>query len=99
MRRRERPTAPLRYNSDVEADVALSRCTPSGPRSLTPVVGQTTVWRWQSVAPSRVRERGHWEPALRAYDGAAIVPRLDAPAGIGLVAPTLNPVAGTVPWP
>ena len=25
-------------NSDVEADVALSRCAPSGPRSLTPVV-------------------------------------------------------------
>ena len=28
-------------NSDVEADVALSRCAPSGPRSLTPVVMQT----------------------------------------------------------
>ena len=28
-------------NSDVEADVALSRCVPSGPRSLTPVVRQT----------------------------------------------------------
>src|SRR5688572_20704699 len=28
-------------NSDVEADVALSRCAPSGPRSLTPVVRQT----------------------------------------------------------
>jgi hypothetical protein len=29
------------YNSDVEADVALSRCAPSGPRSLTPVVMPT----------------------------------------------------------
>jgi hypothetical protein len=29
---------PEPYNSDVEADVALSRCAPSGPRSLTPVV-------------------------------------------------------------
>ncbi len=29
------------HNSAVEADVALSRCAPSGPRSLTPVVGQT----------------------------------------------------------
>jgi len=28
----------LRHNSDIEADVALSRCAPSGPRSLTPVV-------------------------------------------------------------
>jgi hypothetical protein len=27
--------------SDVEADVALSRCAPSGPRSLTPVVRLT----------------------------------------------------------
>jgi hypothetical protein len=31
----------VRYNSAVEADVALSRCAPSGPRSLTPVVRQT----------------------------------------------------------
>jgi hypothetical protein len=30
-------------NSDVEADVALSRCAPSGPRSLTPVVMRTDV--------------------------------------------------------
>jgi hypothetical protein len=29
-------------NSDVEADVALGRCAPSGPRSLTPVVRRTT---------------------------------------------------------
>jgi hypothetical protein len=29
------------HNSDVEADVALSRCAPSGPRSLTPGVGRT----------------------------------------------------------
>jgi len=28
------------HNSDVEADVALSRCAPSEPRSLTPVVVQ-----------------------------------------------------------
>ena len=28
----------VRHNSAVEADVALSRCAPSGPRSLTPVV-------------------------------------------------------------
>jgi hypothetical protein len=28
-------------NSDVAADKALSRCAPSGPCSLTPVVGQT----------------------------------------------------------
>jgi hypothetical protein len=35
-----RPTEML-PNSDVEADVALSRCAPSGPRSLTPVVRQT----------------------------------------------------------
>jgi hypothetical protein len=30
-----------RHNSDIEADVALSRCAPSGPRSLTPVVRRT----------------------------------------------------------
>jgi hypothetical protein len=30
-------------NSDVEADVALGRCAPSGPRSLTPVVRRTGV--------------------------------------------------------
>jgi hypothetical protein len=30
------------HNSDIEADVALGRCAPSGPRSLIPVVGQTT---------------------------------------------------------
>jgi hypothetical protein len=29
------------HNSDIEADVALGRCAPSGPRSLIPVVGQT----------------------------------------------------------
>ncbi len=29
------------HNSDVEADVALGRCAPSGPRSLTPVVMRT----------------------------------------------------------
>jgi hypothetical protein len=29
------------HNSAVEADVALSRCAPSGPRSLTPVVRRT----------------------------------------------------------
>ena len=36
---RERPLP----NSDVEADVALGRCAPSGPRSLTPVVVQTRI--------------------------------------------------------
>ena len=30
-----------RANSDIEADVALSRCAPSGPRSLMPVVMPT----------------------------------------------------------
>jgi hypothetical protein len=34
-----------RHNSDVEADVALSRCAPSGPRSLTPVVMRTAECR------------------------------------------------------
>jgi hypothetical protein len=34
-------TKPERHNSDVEADVALSRCAPSRPRSLTPVVRPT----------------------------------------------------------
>jgi hypothetical protein len=32
-----------RHNLAVEADVALSRCAPSGPRSLTPVVMRTPV--------------------------------------------------------
>jgi hypothetical protein len=50
-------------NSDVEADVALSRCAPSGPRSLTPVVGQTSrAWVWsrdpgRPSAPVFVRAR------------------------------------------
>jgi epsilon-lactone hydrolase len=47
-------------NSDVEADVALSRCAPSGPRSLTPVVMQI---------PSASRARLH---ATLAIVGQAI---------------------------
>jgi hypothetical protein len=38
-----------RHNSDIEADVALSRCAPSGPRSLMPVVSRT---RSRSLAVS-----------------------------------------------
>ena len=38
------------HNSAVEADVALSRCAPSGPRSLTPGVRPTRVPTWLSVA-------------------------------------------------
>jgi|SRR6187401_909427 len=36
-----------RYNLAVEADEALGRCAPSGPRSLTPDVGLTAA-RWTS---------------------------------------------------
>jgi hypothetical protein len=36
----------LPANSDVEADVALSRCAPTGPRSLTPVVMRTAGTAW-----------------------------------------------------
>jgi hypothetical protein len=35
------PVLPALPNSDVEADVALGRSAPSGPRSLTPVVRHT----------------------------------------------------------
>ena len=41
-----------RPNSDVEADVALSRGAPSGPRSLTPVVIPTETTRLDIRRPS-----------------------------------------------
>jgi hypothetical protein len=49
-------------NSAVEADVALSRCAPSGPRSLTPVVRQTRTTchyfeNWTALPRSRLNER------------------------------------------
>jgi hypothetical protein len=37
------------HNSDIEADVALGRSAPSGPRSLMPVVMQTAVHTWVPI--------------------------------------------------
>ena len=57
-------------NSDVEADVALSRCAPSGPRSLTPVVmwtanvGRRLSFTMLVGASSRRRSRKGHTPRL-----------------------------------
>jgi hypothetical protein len=41
--------------SEVEADVALGRCAPSGPRSLTPVELQSLIWNDLSSSHLRLR--------------------------------------------
>jgi hypothetical protein len=74
-RRREQP------NSEVEADVALGRCAPSGPRSLTPVVGRTreVVARFKAFQQSE-RASGGANPGKFDHraDGSVLAPR---PAG------------------
>jgi hypothetical protein len=49
--------------SDVEADGAIGRCAPSGPRSLTPVVRPTAgdlvadrLMTWPALPPGPVRD-------------------------------------------
>jgi hypothetical protein len=59
--------------SEVEADVALSRYAPSGPRSLTPVVGRTANSR-------EVRQQVKWTLASRTpLEGRCIVIDLPIP--------------------
>jgi hypothetical protein len=64
-------STPIRLlpNSDVEADVALGRCAPSGPRSLTPVVRRTQTVPWRTS--NALRADGGDLQAWRHYSPSA----------------------------
>lgn len=85
------------FNSDVEADEALGRCAPSGPRSLTPVVGQMEKMRgFASLFPCRawMQDWGR-QPAAAARES---VHRF-ADHSDGAVLPTAEPAADELSGP
>jgi hypothetical protein len=73
------------HNSDVEADVALSRCAPSGPRSLTPVVRRTRnadLMDGIAERKSKARPKAWWLSQLvSTFDPRGHRPRLAVLAG------------------